>query len=361
LTILIHVGPPKSGTSAIQKWLTENTQSLKNAGVFYPSHLTDANGVSSGNLLSLFEHNLKGELKFSKEKKRKLLSDFNESNASTLLLSSEFFFRQLDLLSEEFPEAKFIAYLRFPIEVIESSYNQGVKRHFEIKKLGLPEKPKTFQLNILENYIKNIGKDRFILRPYHKKCYVGGTLVSDFTELLNIEELGVDSSLKDDRINNSYSLDALEFKRWFNQFNLRELQPLLDSFLQQYSAGKDGYSLVPAKIYRRYQSEYINVLQSFCRKYDVRNSDIFLDSCEQLVQKPFLKQDITDDDFESLLKTFLKSKQDLQIVLYREIIENDWKKHVAKYPQRLKIVLRNIEFYVKCKVYILKVLAKLRY
>ena len=53
--IYIHVGPPKTGTSAVQKWLSSNQSFLKKQGVFYPSHSVDANGVSSGNVKSVYD------------------------------------------------------------------------------------------------------------------------------------------------------------------------------------------------------------------------------------------------------------------------------------------------------------------
>ncbi len=59
INIIIHIGPPKTGTSAIQKWLKDHTDDLKQCGVYYPEHLEDSNGVSSGNLLSIFERTIK--------------------------------------------------------------------------------------------------------------------------------------------------------------------------------------------------------------------------------------------------------------------------------------------------------------
>ena len=52
-TIFIHVGPPKTGTSAIQNWFSKNADMLRTKGLFYPEHALDPNGVSSGNLSSI--------------------------------------------------------------------------------------------------------------------------------------------------------------------------------------------------------------------------------------------------------------------------------------------------------------------
>ena len=53
--VYIHVGPPKTGTSAVQKWLNSNQRFLKENGIYYPSHNVDSNGVSSGNVRSIYD------------------------------------------------------------------------------------------------------------------------------------------------------------------------------------------------------------------------------------------------------------------------------------------------------------------
>ncbi|NDV91686.1 hypothetical protein GTH32_10875 [Alteromonas sp. 345S023] len=350
MNILIHIGPPKSGTSAIQKWLLNNVEELKGQGVFYPKHLIDPNGVSSGNLLSLFTRVKKGKLEFSETKKQELLRDFELSGCSTLLLSSEFFFLQHPILAEVFPTAKFIAYLRYPVEVIESSYNQGVKRHGEVKKLGVPAKPKSFQLKTLERFIKSVGKERYILRPYHDACYVGGSLISDFCHVLGLPSSVCHSETNHERVNTSYSLDALEFKRWFNQFQLGELQPVLDRFLQSYSANATGYSLIPAKTFNLYKEEYVSVLQNFCNNYDVHASDLFVKECMAIQQKPFKRQDISDEDFERLLKQFFAYKNVAQQSLYNKLV-NDWDVNAdIKKPERIAMIKKNVSFFTKLSI-----------
>ncbi|MDO6567893.1 hypothetical protein Q4561_12550 [Alteromonas sp. 1_MG-2023] len=354
MTILIHIGPPKSGTSAIQKWLLSHVEMLRKFGIYYPEHPIDPNGVSSGNVLSIFTRSNEGKLEYSETKKEKLLLDFHKSGCSTLLLSSEFFFLHPEILADAFPSAKFIAYLRYPVEVIESSYNQGVKRHGEVKKLGVPVKPKSFQLKTLERKIKKIGKERFILRPYNDACYTNGTLLGDFSDILKlpVSEFPIDSHHV--RVNTSYSIDALEFKRWFNQFPLGELQGALDRFLQSYSAGKEAYSLIPVKVFELYKEEYLNTLKDFCQKYDVYNSDLFIEKCNHLEQKKFRKQQLSDNDFKSLLNDFLQSADSFQILIYYKMV-NEWSSNgQLKAPERIKILKRSIPIKIKLKQWLKK-------
>ncbi|MFT7261331.1 MAG: hypothetical protein ACI9MS_003205, partial [Glaciecola sp.] len=135
--IYIHVGPPKTGTSAVQKWLSSNQAILQKQGVLYPSHSVDANGVSSGNVNCIYDIDDKKQIQLNKDRLDILIRDFQASQFSILLLSSEFFFRQMEELKRLIPDAKFIAYIRNPIETKESGYNQSVKRHFQVKKLNV--------------------------------------------------------------------------------------------------------------------------------------------------------------------------------------------------------------------------------
>ena len=99
LKVIIHLGPPKTGSSAIQNWLLQNrNELLAKEGIFYPSHTVDSNGISSGNVEAVFERSEDRSLTFSAEKLEQCLIDATKAGAHTLLLSSEFFFFLLFLI-----------------------------------------------------------------------------------------------------------------------------------------------------------------------------------------------------------------------------------------------------------------------
>ena len=47
--IYLHIGTPKTGTSALQSFLLNNSEELDRQGYDYPEHKVDVNHISSGN------------------------------------------------------------------------------------------------------------------------------------------------------------------------------------------------------------------------------------------------------------------------------------------------------------------------
>lgn len=54
MQFIFHIGPPKTGTSAIQYWCETHRDELLKHNIYYPAHDVDANGISPGNLQSIY-------------------------------------------------------------------------------------------------------------------------------------------------------------------------------------------------------------------------------------------------------------------------------------------------------------------
>ncbi|MEP1383356.1 MAG: hypothetical protein ABJK64_06135, partial [Paraglaciecola sp.] len=242
--IYIHLGPAKTGTSAVQKWLSSNISFLNEQGVYYPPHSVDINGVSSGNVRLIYDLDADKQLCLNEDRLSKMLNDFYKSEYSTLLLSSEFFFKRMTELKTHIPDAKFIGYIRNPLEIRESSYNQSVKRHFQTEKINTGRTKRLPYMDSFVEFIKQFNVDDLHLRVYGEKYFKDGNIVSD---LLSI--LGINTQASLPMVNSSYQFEALEFKRWFNQFQLHEFQAKVDRALQGYQEGTSDYSLIPTKQY----------------------------------------------------------------------------------------------------------------
>tara|TARA_Y100001956_G_scaffold78101_1_gene89368 strand:- start:703 stop:2529 length:1827 start_codon:yes stop_codon:yes gene_type:complete len=328
MDIKIHIGPPKTGTSAIQKWCLQNKEKLLQSGVYYPVHDLDPNGVSSGNLLSLYERNQSDELKYSCEKLKLLLADAKEKGARTILLSSEFFFKKVPEIAIKIPNAIFVAYIRFDLGKVESNYNQSVKRHGEGELFKPPANPHSQGLKFLERYIRAYGEERFLMRAYGNSCFRKGNIIDDFLFCLNVnsEEFGdiAGSSV----VNSGYSLEGLEFKRWFNKFEEAELQHVLDRFLQQQSStGTVNFSFLSTDDFDALKKIFLKELERFCYRFKVHNSSQLINESKEMRQrKPRiqhlglsefvnLSHDLIDYDANSLkgLHKFVERLENLKI------------------------------------------------
>ncbi|MDO6709141.1 hypothetical protein Q4567_00265 [Aliiglaciecola sp. 2_MG-2023] len=293
--VYIHVGPPKTGTSAVQKWLNSNQDFLKENGIFYPSHNVDSNGVSSGNVRSIYDINANKQLSLNTDNLSKLLDGFYKSDFTTLLLSSEFFFRRMEELKRAIPDANFIAYIRNPMEIKESTYNQSVKRHFQVQTINVDRSKRLPYMDRFVEFITQFKADDLYLRVYGDKYFKNGNIVSD---LLSV--LGVDVRATLPMVNSSYQFEALEFKRWFNQFELHDYQVLVDRALQGYTGGTSHYSLIQSTKYVEDSIYYSSIIDGFARDLNASCLQVLVADMKSPDPKPFFEQGLNETDFLSV-------------------------------------------------------------
>lgn len=276
--IIIHIGSPKTGSSAIQKYFNNHRKTFIKYGVFYPEHGLDSNGISGGHWelanfvvskdLSKATEVLAGYLKQAKKKKCKLL-----------ISAESFFVRPEDLLSI-LPTKNFhvVSYFRHPLDAFRSHYNQGVKRHFstndikavatsiEISRPGISGE-------VLLKWADLIGVNKISLLHYSSLGLNGFNSIKVFCELLNLPYLPGGEK----RINASYTPSALEFKRLLNAVLDEKnavLNSRLDIFLQKYS---DSVSvpfpslkqLIGGDAYKDMHAYYLPIVSSISNKFNV--------------------------------------------------------------------------------------------
>jgi hypothetical protein len=346
--IFIHVGPPKTGTSAIQEWFNDNNKKLEKWGIFYPTHSQDSNGISSGNLFSLYSRNTFGEYFLDEEKLDLLINDFSLSKSRILFLSSEFFFLRMNELKEKIPSVKFIGYLRNPMEKRESQYNQGVKRHFitevlanDFGKKGIAD-IQTFQKYIDINSINDI-----ILRFYGADFFHQKSIISD---ILNILEVEHSSPAK--KINPSYHFEALELKRWLNNFTLGDIKKDIDTALQKYDQGKSNYSLIKPELFKLQASHDYELISVFLKKNKLIN-DVFLEEILNNQQKIFQPQKLEIEEFKKVSNYLLndlgkyKSKKLINLIKQKTSHESSefQKLYLEKFNQRGLRVKKIFKFF----------------
>ncbi|TQL70751.1 hypothetical protein FB381_4693 [Nocardioides albertanoniae] len=304
-SIVIHAGLPKTGTSAVQAFLSSTNDRLAEAGIFYPRHTVDKNSISAGNAGSLME--LSGHLFVASPREvTKTLEDFDASGCHTLLLSSEAFLPELPELADLMPpETRFVLYVRDPLAFLESDYNQRVKRLPHVHPFAA--EPDAYGGWLGHQHLYHaLGSEsvrsRLVLRPYRPELFVGGNLLTDLFDTAGIDatELG-DLSLK--QVNLSYSLHALEIKRALNALPLGEqLQERLDVHLQSCPLGPTSYTLIPPADHQRLRKLADDELRALALRYDIDTLEPMRELLWDQAPKPFHPQQLTDDEVDAVVQ-----------------------------------------------------------
>lgn len=262
--------------------------------IYYPQHELDSNSVSSGHRgLFLERRPQTTRTQFNHSKFGEQLSEFEATGCSTLLLSSEFFFYQIPefLKYTEQYTIKFIAYVRADVELIESLYNQSVKRNGQIHPLApRSQLPKSY-LDELTDFVTEFSASPFLLRAYGNSDVFDGDIVSDFLNALKLTP-PVETKLQPKKINPSYSFECLEFKRWINRFELGELDHPVDQCLQGYKGNDKAYTLLPEKIYQNYQEQSLNKINSLHALAFISNYEKLIEYVSSKPRAEYIHQEL---------------------------------------------------------------------
>lgn len=304
-SIVVHAGLPKTGTSAVQAFLNANGEGLTKAGIFYPAHTVDRNGISAGNAGSLME---RSDHLFvaSPRTVAKTLEEFEASGCHTLLLSSEAFLPELRGIAELLPpQAQFVLYVRDPLAFLESDYNQRVKRigHLE----PFVAEPDAYGGWLGHEHLYNAldsetVRSRLVLRPYLPELFVGDNLLTDLLDTAGIDTAGL-GDLWLQKVNLSYSLHALEIKRALNALPLGpQLQERLDIHLQSCPLGPTTYTLIPPADHERLRRIADDELRSLALRYGIDSLEPMRELLQEKSPKPFHPQQLTVDEVDAVVR-----------------------------------------------------------
>ncbi|MBE3607087.1 sulfotransferase domain-containing protein, partial [Campylobacter sp. RM13119] len=245
-TIYLHIGWPKTGTSAIQQFLVRNFDVLKNKyNLFYPDYGRWIDGSHHNIAFSLMENPYcKMKLESEQYQYLKELKDLMlNSNCDNILLSSECFklydskvFQ--DLFCGLF-NIKIICYLRDHDQYIESMYGQNVRDPFFKEKQTFKDflksfKERLFYSRTLMQWEKLTDKNNFIIRHYSIEKFVNKNIIDDFLTALNIRPNKLDFQYGNSIVNESYTKNILEYKRLLNIIVDKQSKELIQ-ILQKYS------------------------------------------------------------------------------------------------------------------------------
>ena len=238
MKLIVHIGTPKTGTTAVQQFLKHNQQVLRGVGFHYatpPHNLGHANSVA--NALNA------GDSRTVQAFLAKHVRRARRNGAETILISAEnFYVRDVlasmqrgqacpnaierdgrlvqtlrALLPGEIEACRIACYFRRPDRYAESLYNQHVKRGIVQSSfaefLSLIEPTLSYD-RCMRSWADVFGKSNCVVRVYDS---VKKDVVGDFVaNVLGIQDLSGFSRVHS-QANERVSRDLLEFKRLTNQ------------------------------------------------------------------------------------------------------------------------------------------------
>ena len=244
-TLYLHIGTPKTGTSAIQKFLPLNKELLEEQGYCYPDFGYRFPGIGvNRNAHFMVYHKMCGpeeeaEIRKSEDERFYEGLDKIKELANTypnIILSDEniwngywkrknFWSVLKDALTERGIDLKVIVYLRRQDQLIESYWSQQVRETMQksFQDYVNSDSYNYFKLdyyNQLEKIAAVVGKENIIVRVYEKQQYEGNgnTLISDFLKVLGLE-LDDRYESADIVANTSLHGSYLEVKRILNKMD----------------------------------------------------------------------------------------------------------------------------------------------
>ena len=322
--------------------MLSNRQWLLSQNIYYPDHDLDINGVSSGNLRKIFVES-ESKLELSALLLAEEVEYAKQAHCHTIVFSSEFFFRKLEQIAAQVPEAVFIGYVRFGLEMMQSSYNQAVKRHGRTEPFRQGGYLQS-TLNVLSASISRIGEGRFLLRPYSKALFIDNNIVSDFLKVLEVKCDSIDIQVG--RINSSYCLESIEVKRWINQLESKTLQTQFDLALQSYG-NNEPFSLFSDTDFEKSKVAYLGQLKEFLSMHKVARSNDFYELCANQVNEAFRKQELSESEFRKVLVTLLKERKLSYTTIYITYKNAQKIKGQLSHPERVDVLKHLIPIWTK--------------
>lgn len=274
--LVIHIGSPKSGSSAIQRFCLGNRDALARHGFFYPAHEQDRNQVTSGHTP------IATPLQQDQPEKAQQVFDKYLAQArkarQTLLLSSEAFFRHAEQTRKITAglDVEVLAFVRHPIETLVSSHNQGIKRHFSTRSLvghcnDMASRANVqFTVPFLTQWADTFGDANCRFLPYLADWYREHSLEEDLLLAIGLPREAIsDFAIDRRRVNRSYVPEATELKRLLNSVLTQQdgaLNQQVDFILQAYSDaapenGASSLSTLPPVLLEQLEQAYAGALE----------------------------------------------------------------------------------------------------
>ncbi len=302
MTIFLHIGTIKTGTTTVQRFCVKNRELLLEKGFLYPKslmlsdrHVNLAAYAMNENRREAIKQRLRITTPASlKTFRKKMKEDFAKEMEGykgkfpDILISSE----QLSFYLQEEQEVenvrdfllpystgfKVIIYLRRQDHLLLSKYSQDIKQG-GTEKIAIPpdEDVKAyFRYDlIIARWAKVFGEENIIIRVYDRNEFLNNDLVHDFLHILGLEYSAEFQPGKDE--NHSYDAEILEFMRRVNKY-----MPHMSN--SGFNLNKGDFVKLLGKLPQKPTAPYLSPvkLRKFYKSFD---------ECNAVVARKYFKRD----------------------------------------------------------------------
>ncbi|NRB19372.1 MAG: hypothetical protein HRU33_17825 [Rhodobacteraceae bacterium] len=244
----LHIGPGKSGTTTLQKFLSVNRETLRGRGYLVPK----SPGPLRHFKLLLYEFNDKRTVKqpswknrnptpadFRREFSQQFADEIRSCGLPKVILSDEGLcrlnpneIRRLQsLLSDHFDKITIISYLRRQDDHVTSRYQQVVKTGGSVLTFSEYLKgrhPQYLYADLLARWAEVFGREALVPRIFDKQAFFGGSLIADFLSCVGLHDAANFEDVK--TLNTSLDAASTEFlrryKMVYKEHKGRDLHPL---------------------------------------------------------------------------------------------------------------------------------------
>jgi hypothetical protein len=200
MKIVVHIGPPKTGSTSIQKSFSASGKQLKRKNIYYYDRAQPMPMALSMLFLSDVRRphqklvakvgSAENVASWSENCWQEFERDIDESRPELTVISSERFaaIQNVDgfigRLRQRFDDIYVAAYIRDPVDLYVSVTQQKIRGGNPLCNLDTPQSFKNNSREALERYSNVVGADKMIVRNFDRKNLVDGDVVADFLDQL---------------------------------------------------------------------------------------------------------------------------------------------------------------------------------
>lgn len=211
MKIILHIGPHKTGTSAIQAFMHSHAAALSQHGILYP----DTGGGERNHHAIVFGLRTPSLFEGTAERLRGIVTQARSSGYRVCVFSSEMFVEHevpIAALKNIFAscDVRVLAYIRRPDHLWASAYAQLVKEVQVRRTQRIDEEPVPYDCSystVLLKWMEHFGPGHLMLAPFDPPQWAGGDLFKDFLQMVGLDQ-GLPGTSAPDAIESNQGLPA---------------------------------------------------------------------------------------------------------------------------------------------------------